>query len=428
MTWRVMMATIILGGSLLLGCAEENPAPSAPREEYSRAPAGPIRDHETGSSPDIRFYHDEESFIAARGEVWGDRFHEIPFPGSSCCTDCADSGLVELPHDVMIADRVRGTDGDACIRTEARDGSDRPAFIIEPPGSLHVFFFIRGILLEFEGELHGSVRLAEGSTVGFVATAPGGNTGLLGFGSDVDIASVRFTQTAVLRSILIDPGTEEREEAVVENMKLIADGFEKFAELAAGRYPTLATSATCFEGKSLKRLLPGRRYPINPYSGVETHFSWASGPCCGPGDCAAGTAMPGKYVIIAQGADSGPLPVEIHPPPEPDRVLRNMRGIQIVLERFAELNNGIYPTSPSDTTAIYGATFIDLSCETYPYNPYTFDEDGGGGEPTPVTWNADAIHESGAIAILEVTPDYYLIRGRGDDPDTYLDEMLTPDD
>ena len=99
---------------------------------------------------------------------------------------------------------------------------------------------------------------------------------------------------------------ELQEFQVIRNMYQIQRGFERFAELNNGVYPTHDT-ATTPQGKRLKELLPGGNYPTNPFTGGATQFSWNIGPLPDPGKIAATTATEDVYIIRGYGSDPSSL-------------------------------------------------------------------------------------------------------------------------
>ncbi len=99
---------------------------------------------------------------------------------------------------------------------------------------------------------------------------------------------------------------ERLEWLVIRNMYQIQRGFERFAELNNGIYPIHEYSALV-DGRILEDLLPTGYFPINPFTGGTTGFSWNNVPHATPGEIAATTATGDGYIIRAYGADNTTL-------------------------------------------------------------------------------------------------------------------------
>lgn len=96
----------------------------------------------------------------------------------------------------------------------------------------------------------------------------------------------------------------------------------------------------------------------------------------------------------------------------------NMYNIQLALEDFAVLSDGIYPVGAADATPT-GETILDLlSGGSFPTNPFD-------GNVTPFTWNGAAAASPGAVAATSATASGYTLQGRGVDIANYLGLSLS---
>lgn len=86
-----------------------------------------------------------------------------------------------------------------------------------------------------------------------------------------------------------------REAIVYENMHAVQAALESYAIDGAGLYPRPADEGT------LRALLPGGRYPANPFTNTETVVYWNADPA-GPGDMAIFNLPDGGYRLRGRGA------------------------------------------------------------------------------------------------------------------------------
>ncbi len=413
-------ALVLLVGLAILfaGCAEHDNTPIAPAAKFD-----PDADYDGGNlDRKVVFVQSYEAFDALTGDVESGDFSYLPVPGSSCCDDCGDEGLAELPGDITPPPYLRVRSW-SCMRTEERYG--RTALVLEPTGKVNPFIMRRAVLFEYSEVLQGQVYLHDGTVKEFSSHAPAGEIAYWGVVATVDLDSLRFEETAYLYSMHTDDRLAARDDSVEQIMRVIAAGFELFAELTGGRYPTLATS-TEPGGDTLEDLMPGGVFPLNPFLLVPTYFAWGAGAAYTPGAAAATTASRWMYEIQARGHDHAYLDLVLTAPPPAEQMVRNIRLVSNALEEYAADNNGVYPVSPS-VTNLDGNTVMEYAINGYhgyfTYNPYR--SVGRGYSPT--SWNADADTISGAIAILIARPDFYMIRARGDDPHGYIDTYMIPD-
>lgn len=94
------------------------------------------------------------------------------------------------------------------------------------------------------------------------------------------------------------------------------------------------------------------------------------------------------------------------------RVKANMHTLQLVMEDFSILNNGIYATAAGSTTND-GRTLAQM-CPggVFPLNPFTM-------LPSVVNWNANpALGNPGELAFNPVTDNLYFLKGNGPLGDT----------
>lgn len=424
---------------VILGCTEDSSLPIAPQESNTDYITNQLDEdgisvyplggpgHNFDPAEDIEsyigrvdVYHDLESFYAVAGSVSVFDFQSLPAPGSSCCEDCADSGLAELHTSRFFGDLCLMS-SPVCFRTEDPENT---VVILEEEGHLRLTHTGQSIMVEYEGSLHGTMEMIGISTIfGFSARAPIGETAFLGLHPrDFPIWRINLTGTSVLHTLFVDDKWAEREADVVENMHLIADTFELFAVLAGGVYPTAAADAT-YQGDTLEYLLPDYRYPTNPFTGATTSFSWGAAPCGSSGAIGATTARYYEFRIQGRGKEAaGLLDTVLTSPPLEGQLARNMRTIQAAFETFAEISGGNYPTAENDTTDD-GRRMADLLPGSHiPFNPYNTHYNTN---PSPFSWNTEAKILNGAITAIIAKPDRYEIRGRGDDSDGYIDIVLT---
>ena len=93
-----------------------------------------------------------------------------------------------------------------------------------------------------------------------------------------------------------------KEFGVRENMRTIQRAFDDFGFLANG-YPTSSEDVTP-SGKTVVDLMPGGKWPTNPFTGAATSFSWGMEAATVRGACAAITATESNYVIRGRGNDT----------------------------------------------------------------------------------------------------------------------------
>lgn len=102
---------------------------------------------------------------------------------------------------------------------------------------------------------------------------------------------------------------------VKANMCTIQLAFEDFAVRTDGVYPTAETDVTP-GGRTVVDLLPdwdgdgNGEWPINPFTGCETVFTWNADPC-NRGDISANPATAACYTIKGCGRDGNLLLFEL---------------------------------------------------------------------------------------------------------------------
>lgn len=344
MTWRVMMVAMmaIAAGLLASGCVEQGEEVVAPVSGEMDAMAGSPStagidyeaEHDSPEPPGSRIevFRDLESFEAVFDSVSFVGFQELPDPGSSC----PEGYEIELPNPLEIGGIIftgnsfLGSDG--CLFSGYSPnivysdghyhGTSLNGTIEPPPGT-------EGFMLALEGMGEGPVAFivetADGTTLRAGATTAIWEVTYLGFRSPGYIQRLTYVWAGahpafatsgfwLTSGIPIAPAAadiepdrisedERKEWRVIQNMKLIANTFEQFADLNGGVYPTHEASALP-DGTILKELFPGRQYPINPFSGTPTNFKWDTAPSAAPGEIAATTAHTDFYEIRGRGADA----------------------------------------------------------------------------------------------------------------------------
>ena len=126
---------------------------------------------------------------------------------------------------------------------------------------------------------------------------------LIGYGITVVIASVAMVGilTATAAPALTDTDDLARIQQVKANMCTVQLAFEDFAVQSDGYYPTSNTDVT-MHGQTVKDLCPdvdgdgAGDWPTNPFTGLETVFSWGADPCT-QGDLGSKPATAACYRI-----------------------------------------------------------------------------------------------------------------------------------
>ncbi len=86
-----------------------------------------------------------------------------------------------------------------------------------------------------------------------------------------------------------------KEASVKANMHTVQLAFEDFAVQCDGVYPALATDTTP-GGQTVRDMCPGSLYPDNPFTGLETVFTWNVDPAA-QGVVGANPALTTNYEI-----------------------------------------------------------------------------------------------------------------------------------
>lgn len=212
------------------------------------------------------------------------------------------------------------------------------------------------------GEIGYEVLRLSGWNIGYTIT---------GFGEDSRIAELTNLESPM--------------EAVVRvNCLILRQAVEDFTARNGGVYPEDVDRDTTPGGETVVDLLPRRRLHENPF--MREYSEPANRTAVIPGE--TGYAVYRRYgenlgyVITGYGENSIIAVINsLGYPPEEAIVVSNCRTVQFAAERFAALNNGIYPGGLSDTTPS-GDTIIDLlpngsllenpftRCRTEPVNCY----------------------------------------------------------
>ncbi|MFH1220088.1 MAG: PKD domain-containing protein [Candidatus Eisenbacteria bacterium] len=139
-----------------------------------------------------------------------------------------------------------------------------------------------------------------------------------------------------------------KEAMVVDNMYTVRLAFEEFAAQSGGTYPTDASDTTP-GGQTTEQLCPDVTeppdgigdWPINPFTGDNTNFTWAADPNTA-GDIGANPATCIEYVIKGCGGDGNLLPLELTPcgGPEAHFVAEPVSGTSPLQVSFTDASCG----------------------------------------------------------------------------------------
>lgn len=163
-----------------------------------------------------------------------------------------------------------------------------------------------------------------------------------------------------------------KEDLVRAGCQKVCDAADAFAAENGGEYPLDLLSDTTVTGKRFVDFLPEGQMLANPFTGEDTE------PVLGTADSSGEIAYRVRgfcphwgYWITGFGGDS--MIVELTNAEElEDAVRLNCYIIQAAVERFAMLNDGIYPSDVGADCTPLGETVIDLLPEGYLLvNPFT---------------------------------------------------------